>query len=418
MRFRIQVILVLLPLLCLIQNGAFAEFKPATIRLEDKIYWVGQRIPFSVELRAAGSFSGAASFSLPEIPQVVILKVGNAVVSSEEMDGESVFVQTHDFALFSQQSGSVDIPAFEVRFSHRDGFTGPVKDEKANVPAARVNVKRPEGSDPNDFLVTTNSLEISETWDQKSNKLKQGDVVHRVITQSAEQVTGMALAPSPETQLTGIRIYADRPEVNDKTERGDFSGHRVDKITYVMQQPGTFTVPAIDYVWWDPDQKKFGSKSLPAVTFTIAALPVAAAEDLVSDSAIVCYVLVFVSFLVVGILVWKRSRVVRFIKSLWSYCHPPDHMAAKRLLKACQRNDATAAELAWNSWRKEQSVNLKMDESLRKAVTEMESVRYGQSPTKSWKGRVLESTFRIHLNESKKHVKRERSDLPALNPVR
>ena len=121
----------------------------------------GQRMPFYVELRARGSFAGTASFAMPEILRTFILKVGNPVVSSQEIDGESWFVQTHEFALFSQQSGSVEIPEFEVRFGSRDSFTGPVKEQQAQVPAAYVEILSPPGSESVGFLVTTESLDLT-----------------------------------------------------------------------------------------------------------------------------------------------------------------------------------------------------------------------------------------------------------------
>ncbi len=118
---------VLFVFLLLFSIGVRAEVAPAAIRVPEAKAWTGQRVPFFVDLHARGSFAGAASFSLPEIPSTVILKVGNPVVSSQEIDGESWFVQAHEFALFSQQSGTLEIPGFEVRFGSRDGFTGPVK---------------------------------------------------------------------------------------------------------------------------------------------------------------------------------------------------------------------------------------------------------------------------------------------------
>jgi hypothetical protein len=127
---------------------ARAEVEPATIRVADDKVWVGQRAAFFVELRAPGSFVGAASFSLPDIPRTIIVKSGNPVVSSKEVDSESYCVQTHRFVrfvLFSQAPGTLQVPSFEVRFSHREGFTGPAVDLEATVPSVSIEVQQPPG---------------------------------------------------------------------------------------------------------------------------------------------------------------------------------------------------------------------------------------------------------------------------------
>ncbi|MEP6167152.1 MAG: hypothetical protein ABJ208_00455, partial [Rhodopirellula bahusiensis] len=46
--------------------------QPVTIKVPTPKAWVGQRLPFSVQVRAPGSFVGATSFSLPQIPRTVI----------------------------------------------------------------------------------------------------------------------------------------------------------------------------------------------------------------------------------------------------------------------------------------------------------------------------------------------------------
>ena len=44
------------------------EVAPAVVRVPEATAWIGQRVPFFVELSARGSFAGTASFDLPQIP--------------------------------------------------------------------------------------------------------------------------------------------------------------------------------------------------------------------------------------------------------------------------------------------------------------------------------------------------------------
>ena len=407
--------LTLLALLVILQGVSFADFSPAKISVKDETYWVGQRVPFLVELRAAGSFSGAASFSLPEIPRVVIIKVGNPVVSSEEDKGESVFVQTHEFALFSQQSGTVEIPSFEVRFSHKDGFTGPSKDQSAEVPATKVSIKRPPGSDENQFLVTTASFALTESWDPQPGSTKLGNVFQRTITQQADQISGMALAPPPEAVPDGIRIYLNPPEVTDDTERGSFRGNRTDKITYVMQKPGAWTLPAITYVWWDPAGKKFGSKKLPSVAFKVPAPPIPETDERPSEQSSRWEIWLIAGLVFVALAVWQRRRVIHCGRQAWRSWNPPERVAARKLLRACHRNDAKAAEAAWLKWQNWQPAGFQPTPSLRAAAIDLQSCLYGRQTPSAWRGTELAQAFREQRAEDSSSHPSGTDRLPQLN---
>ncbi|MAT13717.1 MAG: hypothetical protein CMJ46_00420 [Planctomyces sp.] len=400
---------------CLSLSPLLAEVRPATLKVKDQPYWVGQRVPFTIELRAQGSFTGTASFSFPDLPRAWIMEAGNPVVSSEEVDDQSWFVQTHDFALFSQQEGKIEIPAFDVRFSHRDGFTGPSTDQTAKVPATTITIERPEGVDSDSFLVTTTSLKIEESWDPEPGKLKQGDVAHRTITQDADQMTGMALTPPPELSLNGIRVHVAPPEVTDQTERGEFRTKRVDRITYVFQEPGVHSIPAINYVWWNPDQKSVSSTTLPEVTFDVAATVAQEQETVASTPRTGWYLAVIFFFVFVALLFWHWQTVCRCYRDLKRWLFPPKHVAARRLIKACRHNDANSARVAWWEWRGTQPEHPPITASFRDAIVELERTFYGPDSPANWTGRNLETSFRDYLQTSRNKTTESENYLPEMN---
>jgi len=385
---------------------------------EDKV-WVGQKAVVQVQLRGQGPFVGAASFSLPEIPRTVMLKVGNPVVSSEKVEGDTWFVQTHEFAIFSQQDGGVKIPAFEVRFTDRDGYTGPEQDHVEQVPQIQLNVERPDGSDPATFLVTTDTLSVEEAWEPSPGKTEQGAVFHRTITQRAEQISGMALAPPPIAKLDGVRVHVDEPVIEDDTERGEFTGSRVDRMTYVIERAGELTLPAVKYVWWKPDSRQFDSVTLPAANFDVAKLPTPV--DSVVKAEPLSWPLGLASAVaLIGILFWQRHRVAGWLTLAFEKLNPPERRAARRLIHACRRNDAHAAEQAWAEWQTVREPNAAFDVRLSEAVTELQSYLFGpksqQANQTAWNGLALADAFtNARAKNREKHP--DRSDLPPLNPT-
>lgn len=414
---RRKVVAAIVTLIVMHAYAALAEVKLVTIDAPKSEAWVGQKVAFYVKLRGKGPFVGAASFSLPAVPRTVILKVGNPVVSNEEIEDESWFVQTHEFVLFSQADGALEVPAFDVRYASRDSFTGPAKDYREQVPAIQFQIERPPESDPATFLVTTDSLKVTEQWDPTPGKTQQGAVFHRTITQNAEQVTGMALAPPPTKEPAGVSVHFDDPVITDDTERGAFAGSRSDRITYVLEEPGNATLPAIQYVWWNPDKQEYGSTTLPAATFEVTA--VATADDSAPanerDFSWLLWLLVVLA--AGGLCYWQRRRLQESFCSLWEKLNPLERRIARELLRACRRSDAPAAETAWLEWQATVSPPQNVSPRLATAATELQRTLYGCGDPSTWNGSEMAAAFREAT--AMDHEKRpETGALPRLNPTR
>ena len=396
-----------------------AEVSPVAISTQSNETWVGQRTPFYIELRARGSFAGSAVFDLPQIPGAMVMKIGEPVVGSTELEGESWFTQRHEFALFSQRAGPLEIPPFTVRFSRREGFTGDATDLQEQTTAISFKIKRPPGTESIGFLITTESLDITETWEPAPGtqplKAKVGAVFKRTIRQRSPQIPGMALAPVPSTEPDGIRIYPGNVATNDKLARGAFLGERNETITYLLQQPGILEIPPLTYAWWNPKTETLESKTLPAVSFDVAPPPAAAPDQAeITRTRIWPWLLPVV---LIGLLIWQKNFLLGVIKQLWQWLNPPSKQAARKLLRACRQNNHTAANSAWLSWHKTQASDLQKNPDLNAAIMEMQRHVFGPSTDGAWHGKDLAYAFRSHLSTSKqRQLRGTPSTLPSLNP--
>ncbi len=404
--------LFLVPLL------APAEVAPVVVKLpDDPKAWTGQRLLFRVELRSRGSFGGATSFTLPEVPGTVIMKTGNATVSSEQLEGESWFIQSHFFALFSQEEGPVEIPEFPVRFGTREGFTGPVTDVEALVPGFQVTIERPPGTERSGFLITAESLQVEEEWDPVpgTETVETGAVFRRTITQRAENMTGMALAPVPDHAPEGIRAYPGQAEVRDETERGDFRGERIETITYLVEKPGTHTFPEIRYSWWNPAAKSLESKTLPAVTIRAKAAPSPVSAERRRHFSLIATALLAS---IVALTITQRRHLAAVIKRLEGRLHSPEREASRHLLRACRENDPRAALAAWFDWCNARPDSNSIPVELGSEIAQLENVLYRADPNPaSWNGDDLAARFRqFRSQRSARSSRRSQSPLAPLNP--
>lgn len=404
--------LILYPILSL------ADDSSVTVDVAKPNGWIGERIPILVELRTRGTFSGATSFDLPEVPGALLIKIGNLVIGSREIEGDSFIVQTHEFALFSQRVGPVEIPSFPVRFATREGFIGPVTEIRADVPSVQVELKRPPGTDGLGYLVSTHELVLVEQWSSNPGAVAVGDTIIRTVSQRASSVPGMALAPIPNSAPVGVRVYATTPEIVDRTERGAFEGQRKDILTYLVERPGEHILPALVYYWWDPITNQLKSKTLPALT-----LRVPVPEDPEEVQAGSVEYARWVALLILGAMIacvfWQRSLLARWFHRLKSMVDSPEQANYRKLLKACRQDDGITAYTLWHQLHDLGEPDDTNSPDIKAAISDLERHLYG-SPGTTWSGDLLSRALRQNrqLFPALHWPMRQRAEglLPPLNP--
>ena len=409
----------LLWVLWLIAAGgtANADVAAVAVRVPSPEGWVGQRMSVFVELRAAGSFADTASFDLPELPGTIVLKIGSPVVSTQELEGDSWFVQTHEFAVFSQKTGTVRVPEFPVRFRRRDDFVGPVQDVTANCPAFELQLKRPPNSESIPFLITTNSLQVTETWDPQPGPVEFGAILKRTIVQTSEQIPGMALMPAPTAAEDGVRVYAGDMSTQDSLQRGDFQGQRSETLTYLMQRSGEMELPEIVYVWWNPETEQLQSQVLPAQKIVVGPRPVAdSPAELRPPNPWIAIASWTLAIALMCVAVAGRKRWRQHARAAWQWLNPPERVSARALLRACHGNDAAAANSAWNRWRASQASDYVPPVSLANAVRDMQQALFGAAAQAEWSGRELMTAFQTATRRAAR-VSSHPHALPLLNPT-
>lgn len=195
-------------------------------------YWVGQKIPLYIDLFSPSFFSGTPKFDLPEISGVRVMKIPERpVMGTKEIEGNSFSTQRHEFVLFSQRPGQVNIPSFTVRFGVSGQAGAPPKEIALKTSPLTLTPKMPPGAEKLVTIISTRDLTVTEKWDPAPKDAVTGDAFTRTVTFQAPDIPGMAFLPMPELQIPGIGIYAEAPVVHDRMERGDFVGERTEIIS-------------------------------------------------------------------------------------------------------------------------------------------------------------------------------------------
>ena len=172
---------------------------------------------------------------------------------TERIDGVTFAAQRRSYLIFPERAGILEIPGLEIRLGvAEEGKAGTTFTVRTRP--QRLNVIVPSEALGIDGLITTPRLEVYERWSRGTRDLKVGDAIERTVRMNADRALGMLLPEVTFTAPPGIAVYADRPRISDSINRGRYRGERVETVTYVLQRPGDFILPAIELPWWDPVQ--------------------------------------------------------------------------------------------------------------------------------------------------------------------
>ena len=393
------------------------EPNPVKTELGLEEAWTGQAVPLMVTLVSPGPFSGTPVFQLPEIPGILIVKQGSPLIGSETVNGESMITQRHEFSIYTQKTGTLEIPAFTVDYESKETFVGDPVPRTGKTSAVAFASKRPPGTDDLPFVVSSATLTGKESWSPSDQaEFAAGDILSRTITREASDVSAMFLQPFQPGPIDGVRIYAGEPEVADKRERGVLSAKRVDTIKYQFERGGTFTIPDISYAWWNPKTEKVEQANLEGRTVSATAPP---EPPKPTDWGLVARNVLFV-FLGLVVANWLVvSPLERRYRAWQKRRNAPDAVAARALDRACRENDPERAYREWMNWQRSTGFESPRSDRLQEPVEELSRHLFsGTDSGHRWDGSRLQVAFREHTARRKKAA-REKADndsLPPLNP--
>lgn len=233
--------------------------------------WVGQRVTIYVELLSETFFAGPSRLSLPDIAGAVLYKPEErALVSSKTITGKTFSVQTHELSFYPQRAGEFVIPPFKVRFGVAGKPGEAAKEYSEQTEALNITAKMPPGAEHLSVLISATELKVTESWDpEPTDKITVGDAFKRSITFRAPDMPGMVFPSIDFPSTEGIKLYQERATVNDRINRGSLTGERTDRMTYLCEKPGNYTLPVIAIPWWDLNTKEMHKIILPAVNFEV-----------------------------------------------------------------------------------------------------------------------------------------------------
>ena len=242
-----------------------------------------QRVDLKIEIATDKWFTGGTRIGRLELDNAIVLpQQGLAVNSTRRVGAATWSVQTWTITLFPQRDGGYTIPALPLTLSVAGPDpTQPITGQTTTTPL-RFQARVPAELAGVDGWVATTRLAVDETYDRDLEGLAPGDAVRRTVRIRAADVAGMMLPTVEAGSIDGVGIYQRPPQVGEDRNRGAVDGQRVEVLTYIIEKPGTYTLPERRFFWWNLATGAAEAVTLPARTLRTAG---SAAEGSGPDAA-------------------------------------------------------------------------------------------------------------------------------------
>jgi len=319
--------------------------------LQDQEIWAGQQVTVNLDLKTTGFNFSNSHFNLPEVSGAFLMQTDTTTIKlSEIIDGETWQIIRYPLALYPQKAGRLEIPPIDVRFTTSAGYGSTPKAFEFQTKALNLTVSLPPGVKEGDLVVTTSSFELDHDWQPASGTARTGDAFTLTVSRRASDISAMLLPPLPVFRTAGLEAYSQAPEVNDKTDRGELIGERIDRIILVVENPGQYEIPGIRFQWWDPRNRELKQQIVPGMSLDIMAsatdgTAIESVERPVQNNRSMLQVLILALAALSIIFIWRR-----FGWKIHDADRDDEKLAFTQLQNACRRNNPAGTYSAIHTW--------------------------------------------------------------------
>ena len=259
-------------LLCLVSQLALAA--EPLVRVETRLspaepYLLGSTLRLEIDLLTSTWFTQAPLPAELQLPGALITSPnGQADKLTVSRDGESYFGLRLTYLISPIQAQHFSIPALDFNLQLGQA-SGPVR---VSSQALSFNAVAPAGGltdAPAGNLLVAQRVRFSQQIEPSASPLQVGDSLTRRLLVEADGAQAMLIAPAEFAEVSGLKTYPFPAEVKPLSDgRGAVSGgQRRDSRSYVIEQAGSYRLPAMQVQWWDAAAGQLRSAEVPAVEF-------------------------------------------------------------------------------------------------------------------------------------------------------
>jgi len=211
-----------------------------------------------------------SAFQAPTIEDGLLISLGDARRYQEMVQGRYYSVEEQKYAIFPQKSGAFAIkpPSFRALI-----YEDIPQQVNIQAPAVTLSVQAAPSSFKGNNWLPAKHLVLTETRDQSSLTLEQGDTLMRKITMEATGLPAQLMPALAITEQDGVRVYQDKPEERNILRQGNVVGNTSINVTYLFNKPGQVRVAPVQLTWFNTDTGKEETTILPELNVNVTPAP-------------------------------------------------------------------------------------------------------------------------------------------------
>lgn len=230
----------------------------------------GQKLQLTLEVATDSWFTGGTRISIPEVAGLVILQTEQfASNSNATRHGESWVVQRWTLDVYPQKAGNFAIGPIPLAIQVSGGTGGTIQGTVLSPPV-QFSVHVPAALEQAESWVAAPDFSARQSFDRSLEGLAPGDAFERRIEFRASDVMAMMLPTLEPVKMPGLAAYPSPPKLTNSNNRGEALAIREQSISYVVESPGDYLLPAQDYFWWDTGSGELRVLTLPATEIHVA----------------------------------------------------------------------------------------------------------------------------------------------------
>ena len=259
--------------------------------------YVQQQINYTLTIYDTGGLQGNAPTFLANNDDWIIKTLGEPVIVSKNINGQTYREITFKYALFAQKSGITEIPA--VRFDgyyltkeHRnDPFRNLFDDDMfmsgfamhdvfatrnpivLTAEPIKIEVLPAPSENANNWWLPADEVKLYAEFVPQRPEFKVGEAVTRNIYLQASGVIDSQLPEINFMETEGLKQYPEKPQMQMDIKNGKIIATEKIINVYIPAKSGELTLPEIGVNWFDVKTKSFKKAILPEQKIMVRETP-------------------------------------------------------------------------------------------------------------------------------------------------
>ncbi|MGF1563673.1 MAG: hypothetical protein ACFB3T_16025 [Geminicoccaceae bacterium] len=361
-----------------------------------------------------------------EAPNLLVrLPEGATNPTSERIAGQTWSGITRHYRIAPMVPGTFALPPQAVIVTWNNEDSGAAERARLETEPITFSGVVPEEAADLDPFIAAAELTLNQTIEGTPSEMVPGDSFTRTVTATVEGVSPMFLPPLvSQVEISGLAAYADEPVVAEHDDRGQLSGTRSERTTYVAEAGGSGALPALTIDWYDIDDERVKTAQLELVAVAIDGPPAARAAPrvgrllAVATAALVALAVVATVFARRLVPVLRRRMQARHSAFLASEAY-----AWRELNHVLASRDQRALRPALDLWAARiEGADPRTDADVQAALLRLGAARYGAGADSAAAQAGMVAPWRTlqrALVTARKTARQRRSGraLPPLNPT-